>query len=145
MSYDIPYTQLWWILVLVCGEYVFILLSVIADLISGVRKARKRGEARRSAAFRRTVDKVSRYYNAMFALTVIDVMLITALLYLRITEDIYIIPLFPVFTCLGALGIALIEVKSIYEKAEEKEQDDAEKVARLLLKHLQHFSKNITL
>ena len=71
-------------------------------------------------------------------------MQIIALLYLQAVNG-FELPVAPVFTFLGSICIALIEVKSIHEKAEEKEQDDAEKVARLLLKHLQHFSKNITL
>ena len=131
-------------LIFALSEYLLVLLSVIADLISGLRKAKRRGEARRSKALRRTVDKVCRYYNALFALSVIDAMQIIAVLYLQAVNG-FEIPVAPVFTFLGSICIALIEVKSIHEKAEEKEQDDAEKVARLLLKHLQHFSKNITL
>ena len=44
------------VLMLMLGEYVMVLLAVIADLVSGLRKARMRGEARRSKALRRTVD-----------------------------------------------------------------------------------------
>ena len=128
-------------LIFALSEYLLVLLSVIADLISGLRKAKRRGEARRSKALRRTVDKLCRYYNALFALSVIDAMQIIAVLYLQAVNG-FELPVAPVFT---SICIALIEVKSIHEKAEEKEQDDAEKVARLLLKHLQHFSKNITL
>ena len=62
------------VLMLMLGEYVMVLLAVIADLVSGLRKARMRGEARRSKALRRTVDKLCRYYNALFALSVIDAM-----------------------------------------------------------------------
>ena len=70
------------ILGLVVGEYVLVLLAVLADLISGVRKAKKRGEATRSKALRRTVDKIARYYNVLFALTVIDAMQIAGVEYL---------------------------------------------------------------
>lgn len=113
-----------WILILILVQYVLVLFAVIADLIAGVRKAKKRGEARRSAAFRRTVDKIARYYNALFALTVIDLMQIGAVFYLRIAEGFVSLPLFPIFTLIGSIGIALIEVKSIFEKGEEKERND---------------------
>lgn len=128
------------------SEYLLVLLSVIADLISGLRKAHKRGEARRSKALRRTVDKLCSYYNALFALTVIDAMQIAAVFYLQLVNGITL-PMIPVFTLFGSICVAIIEVKSIYEKAEEKEQADAEKAARLLLRHLQKlnlldFNKN---
>ena len=40
-------------------------------------------------------------------------------------------PLFPFITLLGAFGIALIEVKSIYEKADEKAKRHAGDIALL--------------
>ena len=46
------------------GEYLLVLCAVLADLASGLRKARQRGETRRSKALRRTVEKLATYYNA---------------------------------------------------------------------------------
>lgn len=126
-------------LILMIGEYILVLLSVTADLFSGLRKARKRGEARRSKALRLTIDKLCRYYNALFALTVIDIMQIAAVEYLRIACC-FSIPLFPLFTLIGSIGIAIIEVKSIFEKAEDKERADAEYAARTLLKCLKSLN-----
>ena len=54
--------------VLMFLEYLLVLIAVLADLVSGVRKAKQMGLARRSKAFRRTIDKLARYYNALFAL-----------------------------------------------------------------------------
>lgn len=125
-------------LLLMIGEYLLVLLSVVADLFSGLRKARIRGDARRSKALRRTVDKLCRYYNALFALTVIDIMQITATEYLRITCG-FSIPLFPAVTLFGSIGIAIIEVKSIFEKANEKEQADAEYAVKLILKYIKNL------
>ncbi|MEG0011156.1 MAG: hypothetical protein RR706_03210 [Muribaculaceae bacterium] len=123
-----------WVLALVLGEYVMVLFAVIADLISGVRKAKLRGEARQSKALRRTVDKIVRYYNALFALTIIDAMQIAGVLYLRIVEGYISLPTLPIFTLLGSLGVAFIEVKSIYEKAEDKEQRQYDAAINILLK-----------
>lgn len=132
MEFNEFFERFLWVVILICGEYILVLFSVLADLISGVRKAKQRGEARRSTALRRTVDKVSRYYVALFALTIIDMMQMSAISYLRLLEGFDSFLLFPLFTLLGSLGIALIEVKSIYEKAEEKEQRDYRDAASLL-------------
>ena len=123
------------VLMLMLGEYVMVLLAVIADLVSGLRKARMRGEARRSKALRRTVDKLCRYYNALFALSVIDAMQMAAVAYLGVTGAAQL-PMVPAFTLFGAICIAIIEVKSIYEKAEEKTQNDMTAAASMLLNAL---------
>ena len=65
------------------GIYLMVLLAIMADLWSGVRKAKKNGIARSSYGFKRTIDKVARYYNVMLALTVIDVMQMTCFWYSR--------------------------------------------------------------
>ncbi len=124
-----------WVMGLVLAEYVLVLLAVLADLASGLRKAKRRGEARRSKALRRTVDKVCRYYNALFALSVIDAMQIGAVAYLRFMGEAEL-PMLPVLTLFGAICEALIEVKSIYEKASEKEQAEADEAARTLARLL---------
>ena len=42
----------------------------------------------------------------------------------------------PVFTLLGAIGTALIEIKSIYEKAEEKERQEYDAAMNVLMTYL---------
>ena len=42
------------------------------DFISGVRKARQRGERITSDRYRRSVKKVAGYYNLLLALVVVD-------------------------------------------------------------------------
>ena len=50
----------------------------------------------------------------------------------------YRIPIFPFITLLGAFGVAAIEVKSIYEKAEEKERREMKQVAALAAEIAKH-------
>lgn len=121
------------VLMLMLGEYVMVLFAVVADLVSGLRKAKLRGEARRSKALRRTVDKLCRYYNALFAMSVIDVMQMAAVAYMSVIGAARL-PMLPMFTLFGAICIAIIEVKSIYEKASDKEKSDAEEAAHKLLR-----------
>lgn len=103
------------LLIFYCG----VLAAILADLVSGLRKAKSRGEKCTSSGLRRTVDKIGRYYLALFSMTVIDFMLIAALDRLA-ASGITLIPSFPFFTGFGALALTLIEVKSILESSDEK-------------------------
>lgn len=99
--------------------YCEVLLIVGADFWSGITKAKKNGVVRSSYGFRRTIEKLNKYYNLLIALTVVDAMQVSAIWYM---DEFYTItvPMFPFITLFGALGISLIEIKSIYEKAEDK-------------------------
>ena len=121
------------VLMLMLGEYVMVLFAVVADLVSGLRKAKLRVEALCRKALRRTVDILCRYYNALFAMSVIDVMQMAAVAYMSVIGAARL-PMLPVFTLFGAICIAIIEVKSIYEKASDKEKSDAEEAAHKLLR-----------
>lgn len=123
--------RLLWILAIVVAEYFLVLAAAAADLASGLRKARRRGETTRSRALRRTVDKLARYYNVLIVLTVVDAMQITAAVFLRTVEG-YDVPTIPVFTLIGSLGMAFIEVKSIFEKGDDKEKQQLAELVSLL-------------
>ena len=101
--------------------YILILIMIFVDFWSGIRKAKKNNIVRSSYGFRRTVEKIKEYYNAMIALTIIDAMQVTAIWYLE-TYYKYEIPMFPFVTLVGAIGLCIIELKSIYEKAEDKQR-----------------------
>lgn len=116
------------------GLYMLVLLAMMADLWSGVRKAKRIGIATSSYGYKRTIDKAVRYYNFLVALTIIDAMQMAAIWYLEQFYG-YRLPFFPFITLLGAISIGLIEIKSIYEKAEDKIKIDnvaelAKQVAR---------------
>lgn len=114
-------------------QYLSVLIMILADLWSGVRKARKVGAMRTSYGFRRTVEKVARYYNAMLALTVMDCIQIVCIWYMEEFYG-YKFIMFPFMSLVGSIGISLIEFKSIYEKAEDKARfDDIGKLAGKIL------------
>lgn len=123
--------RLLWILATVVAEYFLVLAAAAADLASGLSKARRRGETTRSRALRRTVDKLARYYNVLIVLTVVDAMQITAAVFLRTVES-YDVPTIPIFTLIGSLGMAFIEVKSIFEKGDDKEKQQLAELVSLL-------------
>lgn len=109
------------ILWMLFGLYILVLFAILADLWAGVRKAKSLGKARTSYGFKRTVDKIARYYNTLLALSVVDCMQMGGVWYLDGFYQ-YAIPILPIITIIGAIGIGTIEIKSIYEKAEDKIQ-----------------------
>lgn len=79
---------------------------------------------------KRTVDKISRYYNAILAMMVLDAIQIGAFMFLwKFNEwDLYT---FPLFTLIAVLFVAAIEIKSIVEPADAKEWQDMREVTQL--------------
>ena len=119
------------------GIYIEVFIMILADLWSGTRKAKQRGEIRSSYMYKKTIDKIARYYNALIALSVIDVMQMGGVWYLDGYYG-WSWPIFPIVTLLGALGISLVELKSIYEKADEKVKGDYKDVALLAAEIAKH-------
>lgn len=107
------------LLLLVSLEYLGVFITVLSDMISGIGKSLSAGCRCTSWGLRRTVDKISRYYMALFSLTIIDVMYIVAVVVLKDMSSL-MLPAFPFLSTFGAIGLALIEVKSILERSNEK-------------------------
>lgn len=131
--------------------YVLVFLAILADLWSGVRKAKSMGKARTSYGLRRTVEKMLKYYNLLIILSIIDCMQIVCVWYLDTYYE-FSIPMIPLITIIGAIGIGLIELKSIYEKADDKEirriteltgniisnKDDLKKITASVIEYLKN-------
>lgn len=106
------------------------LFFVLADLWSGLRKAKQRGESITSKKYRNTVNKLSRYYNVLLALGVIDALQLVCFWYMNTYFD-WSMPLFPWLTLLGSIGVGAIETKSIMEPADKKEQQEMKDISEL--------------
>ncbi|GIM61128.1 hypothetical protein CAPN008_11780 [Capnocytophaga canis] len=104
---------------IVFGIYMLVMIAILADLWSGIRKAKQMNVARTSYGYRRTITKIAQYYNVLIALTVVDAMQMSAVWYAEQYYE-YKIILFPFVTLIGGVAFCLIEIKSIYEKAEDK-------------------------
>jgi hypothetical protein len=127
---------------IVCGFvvllfYVVALGLIFADLWSGVRKAKQRGEFRTSEGFKKTVEKINKYFAMHFAMTLVDAVQIS-LLYLLYREYGYDIPMIPLFTFIGVCYEAFVEIKSILEPADIKEKKNQDDFKRLLKHALEH-------
>lgn len=123
-------------LMLLC--YIIILGLILCDLRAGVRKAKKRGEFRTSDGYKRTIEKISKYFNMTFALSLIDVVQLALLMFLYhfYHVDIIMVPWFTMF----ALGyVSYVEVKSIWEPADIKEKKMQADYRRALLALIREY------
>ena len=122
---------------IVCGFvillfYVAALGFIFTDLWTGVRKAKKRGEFRTSEGYKKTVEKINKYFAMHFAMTVQ-----ISLLYLLYREYSYDIPMLPLFTFLSICYEAFVEISSITEPADIKEKKQQDDFKRLLKQALE--------
>ena len=89
--------------------WIIVLIAIIIDLISGLRKASQLGELHTSYGFRRTVSKMVQYYGLLSFAFMFDVL------------SSMVLPL-PYFTMLASFFLVFIEAKSVLEKAHEKDR-----------------------
>lgn len=137
------YNAFWPQLIMLAIIYILVLAMIVLDLWSGVRKARQRGECRSSYGYKKTVEKIARYYNALFVITVIDAVQMLGLWQLG-QQTGRALPVLPILTLAGAIFVGFIELKSIYEKSEDKEKAKIADAAALLGKALKdHDTREI--
>ncbi len=115
------------------GLYIAVLFAIVADLVSGCRKAKKDGFLRSSKGLRRTVKKVAEYYNLMFVVSIIDCVQMVA-----IFEGGFDIPKMPFFSFFATIFLCFIELKSIYERRTDKEKAEMESLASFMIKAAKH-------
>lgn len=123
-------------LMLLC--YIVILVLIFCDLRAGIKKAKKRGEFRTSDGFKRTIEKISKYFNMTFALSIIDVFQLALLMFLFhfYGHDIVMLPWFTIL----ALGyVAFVEVRSIWEPADIKERKQQEDYRRAIIALIKEY------
>ena len=138
MSYSIS-EQLIVVLFLVVGLLVVPVLLIALDFWAGIRKAHTRGDRIRSDKMQRTIQKLSRYYNAILSMLVLDGVQIAGFVFLHIFNG-WTLYTFPLFTMLAVLFVASIEIKSIWEPADVKESREMKEVSELAKAIVAHRS-----
>lgn len=118
--------------------YVVILVLIFCDLRAGIRKAKKRGEYRTSDGYKRTIEKISKYFNMTFVLSIIDVFQFALLMFLFHFYQIDIIML-PWFTMIALGYICFVEVKSVWEPADIKEKRQQQEYRRAILALIREY------
>ena len=116
-------------IVLIVATTAALLLAMLLDLISGVRKARQRGEARTSQGFKKTCEKARKYFGPYLVLMCIDLLACV------------IIPA-PAFCMLWAAYCIFCEFKSVREKNWQKEElRKAEKTMSIIIENKDDLAK----
>jgi len=121
--------------------YFLVFIVIFLDLWAGVRKAKLRGEYRSSVGLRKTIEKISNYFNMLFMITIIDVMQMLAIAHIN-TDINRHLPDLPILTFLGAIFIGFIELKSVYEKNEDKEKAEITQTAKIVSKVIADISNS---
>jgi hypothetical protein len=113
--------------------YACVFVSVLIDLYFGVKRAKRLNIARTSYGYRRTITKLTSYFGLLLMLTIADV---AASVVLKM----------PYFTVLGAIGIVIVEAKSVYEnlKHEDKGIEEVQKTLLKLLENKDQIKELIT-
>ena len=105
-------------LAIACACALFVMLAMLIDLVSGLYKAKLRGELRTSYGLSRSVGKFILYGGSVMIALMVDIMVH----YSRLFVLMKLLPIVgvPVITCLVSVFLCVIEFLSIREKAEDK-------------------------
>lgn len=115
--------------VLISVAAAAILGAMVIDFISGVTKAKERGEARTSTGYKKTAAKAQKYFSPFMVLVFIDLI------------GCVVIP-FPVFSMLWAAYCVFCEFKSVREKSWQKDElRRAEKTMSIIIENKEDIAK----
>lgn len=113
---------------------VIVLFAMAIDLMSGIHKAKMRGEARCSEALRRSLTKFITYEGGMLIASGVDLLMhmtnLTTLFGLSAIHGV------PVVTCLVGVFLLSVEFLSIREKADQKTKKEMGAAADMLTRML---------
>lgn len=131
--------QLTWLLFIVVGMLFTPLVFIALDFWAGIRKSKKRGVRINSDKMKRTVYKVSKYYNTILAMMVVDIIQMMAFIFLWKFNG-WNLYTFPIFTLAAVIFVGAIEIKSIVEPADAKEEREFKEVTELAKAIAEHKS-----
>ena len=100
--------------------YACVFVSVLIDLFFGVKRAKRLNIVCTSFGYRRTITKLTSYFGLMLMLSIADVAA-------------SVVFNMPYFTVVGAIGIVMVEAKSVFENLKQREKN-VEEVQKAVLK-----------
>ena len=119
-------------LMVVLIAMIIVVLAMTVDLVSGLIKAKQRGEIRSSYGLKRTLNKFVLYEGGMLIAAGIDLLIhlshLLQLFPLKAIEGV------PVITLVVGIYLLIVEALSVREKADQKVRDDMRKAKELLEK-----------
>ena len=115
-----------------------VLFAMSVDLVSGIRKAKLRGELRTSTALKRTLTKFISYQGGMIIALGVDLLIhMSQLLHLFGLTAIYGVP---VVTCLVGVFLLVVEFISVREKYDTKTKKEMQDAANFIAKLVENDS-----
>lgn len=115
-----------------------VLFAMSVDLVSGIRKAKLRGELRTSTALKRTLTKFISYQGGMIIALGVDMLIhMSQLLHLFGLRAIYGVP---VVTCLVGVFLLVVEFISVREKYDAKTKKEMQEAANFIAKLVENDS-----
>ena len=126
------------IIIVMC--IIFTFLFVMCDLWAGVRKSKAKGEYISSQGIRRTIEKINKYYNAIFAFILVDILQCFSIYSINndYNKNYWV---FPFLTVIITIIIAAIEIKSIYENTDKKTQKEFEEAGKTIIRLMKAIKK----
>ena len=119
-------------LMVVVLAMIIVVLAMTVDLVSGLIKAKQRGEIRSSYGLKRTLNKFVLYEGGILIAAGIDLLIhlshLLQLFPLKAIEGV------PVITLVVGIYLLIVEALSVREKADQKVRDDMRKAKELLEK-----------
>lgn len=117
---------------------VIVFIAMMLDLVSGLYKAKQRGEIRSSQALKRTITKFITYEGSMLIAAGVDLLFhISKIVRLFGMDIIYGVP---VITCMVGVFTLIVEFISIREKADQKTKKEMNEAAKLIASMMQNDS-----
>ena len=112
------------ILTVLVVVYACVFVSVVIDLVFGVKRANDLNIARTSFGYRRSITKLISYFGLMLMLSIADIA--SSVLFKM-----------PYFSVIGAIGIVIVEMKSVFENIRHRDKN-VEEIQKLLLKFFEN-------
>jgi len=123
-------------------EALIVLVAMGIDLASGINKAKARGEATTSRLLRKSISKFITYEGSLFLGLLLDLLIYLGKLFEifhKILDFNHVFLGVPVISTVISIFLVGIEVKSVFEKADQKLADTA--IDEFLL--LKNLAKNL--
>ncbi len=113
--------------------YACVFMSVVIDLFFGVKRSKRLKIVRTSFGYCRTITKLASYFGLMIMLSIADIVA-------SVVFDM------PYFTVIGAIGIVLVEAKSVFEnlRQESKNVDDIQNILLKLFENKEEIQTLIS-
>lgn len=117
--------------VIVCLETLIVIIAMSVDFAAGYYKAKLRGEDRNSLGLKRTVSKFILYVGSIMIASGVDSIFYMCgfwgIIHFNALSNV------PVVTTIISVFICVVEIRSVWEKADSKQRNEAVRTAEMIV------------